>query len=146
MERCGKDAGALGFPLTERGREQALAHGRQLTRLAIPDCCWVSSAGRTRATADLIRGSAQVPQHFSDALLERDCGTWSGKTLEQVRASMLMSGPARADHITIDRVAAKTYRIYWLDFVSFCCGGNSRIVGDRYPGVVSRAILGHFCD
>ena len=48
---------------------------------------------------------------------------------------------------TIDRVAAKTYRIYWLDFVSCCCGGNSRIVWRSLPMVWFLArFWDTFCD
>ena len=51
---AGKMQGRLDSPLTERGRQQALAHGRLLAKLPPPDCYWVSPAGRTRATAHLI--------------------------------------------------------------------------------------------
>ena len=60
---AGKMQGRLDSPLTERGREQALAHGRQLAQLAIPDCSRASSPGRTRATAELIPEPLLPPHH-----------------------------------------------------------------------------------
>jgi len=82
---AGKMQGRLDSPLTERGRQQALAHGKLLAQLPPVECLWVSSANRTRATAEFINARIDAPQLFSDALLERDCGTWSGKTPAQVQ-------------------------------------------------------------
>ena len=82
---AGKMQGRLDSPLTERGRQQALAHGKLLAELSPVECLWVSTANRTRATADFINARIAAPQYFSDALLERDCGTWSGKTPAQVQ-------------------------------------------------------------
>lgn len=143
---AGKMQGRLDSPLTERGREQALAHGRQLTQLAIPDCYWVSSAGRTRATADLIHGSAQAPQHFSDALLERDCGTWSGKTLEQVQrehahewaqlqADAHHHRPGGGENLPDLLARFRELLLRWQ---------QPDCLAIVTHGVVSRAILGHF--
>jgi len=143
---AGKMQGRLDSPLTERGGQQAMAHGRLLAGLPSPDCLWVSSAGRTRATAELLNASVQVPMHFSDALVERDCGTWSGKTPSQVRAE---HGAEWA------QLQQDAYR--------YRPGGGENLPDlmqrfrdllDQWPlpeclgivthGVVSRAILGHF--
>ena len=143
---AGKMQGRLDSPLTERGREQALAHGRLLAQLPPPDCYWVSSAGRTRATADLIHTSVQAPQHFSDALLERDCGTWSGKTPTQVReqhpdewallqADVHHYRPGGGENLP-DLVAR--FRELLMQWQQPDC------LAIVTHGVVSRAILGHF--
>ena len=143
---AGKMQGRLDSPLTERGREQALAHGRLLAQLPSPDCYWVSSAGRTRATADLIHTSVRAPQHFSDALLERDCGTWSGKTPTQVReqhpdewaqlqADVHNYRPGGGENLP-DLVAR--FRALLMQWQQPDC------LAIVTHGVVSRAILGHF--
>ena len=143
---AGRMQGRLDSPLTERGREQALAHGRQLAQLGTPDCYWVSSAGRTRATAKLIHESVQAPQHFSDALLERDCGIWSGKTPEQVRlehANEWAQLQADAHH---HRPGGGE------NLPDLLARFRKLLMGWQQPdclaivthGVVSRAILGHF--
>ncbi len=79
--------GRLDSPLTDRGVAQALAHGRLLEREVTVDAMWVSPAGRTRASADGINRSLKLPLHYSEHLLERDCGTWSGRTVAEIAAA-----------------------------------------------------------
>jgi len=61
---AGKMQGRLDSPLTERGRQQALAHGKLLAELPPVECLWVSTANRTRATADFINASYRRPPAF----------------------------------------------------------------------------------
>lgn len=78
--------GRLDSPLTEAGRQQASANGALIKSLGGVDQLWVSPAGRTTETAFLINSYTQAALDFADALLERDCGDWSGLTLEQIQA------------------------------------------------------------
>lgn len=145
---AGKMQGRLDSPLTERGRQQALAHGNLLAQLPPVDCLWVSTAKRTRTTADFINARIDAPQHFSDALLERDCGTWSGKTPAQVQQEFpeewlrLQSDahnhrPGGGENLP-DLMAR--FRQLLMDWPQPEC------LGIVTHGVVSRAILGCLLD
>ena len=81
---AGRMQGRMDSPLTARGEVQAKRHGEVIHGLEGVDAMYVSSAGRTRHTADLVNASLGVSIAYSDALLERDCGTWQGKTLAEV--------------------------------------------------------------
>ena len=76
--------GRLNSPLTAEGRTQADAHGKVLKQLGGVDKLWVSTAGRTKQTAELVNAHLQAPVEYSEDLVERDCGIWSGKTLSEV--------------------------------------------------------------
>ena len=89
-----------------------------------------------------------TPQHFSDALLERDCGTWSGKTPAQVQQefpdewSQLQSDahnhrPGGGENLP-DLMAR--FRQLLIDWPQPEC------LGIVTHGVVSRAILGCLLD
>lgn len=78
--------GRLDSPLTDTGRAQADVHGRTLARLGEIDCLVVSPLGRTSATAELVNAHLGAPVRFEAALVERDCGAWSGLTLGQIQA------------------------------------------------------------
>ena len=84
---AGRMQGRMDSPLTSLGEAQADVHGALLKDLGGVDELWVSSAGRAKATAALVNNHLAAPVRFSDHLLERDCGTWSGKTLDEVAAS-----------------------------------------------------------
>lgn len=77
--------GRLDSPLTDAGRQQASANGALIKSLGGVEQLWVSPAGRTTETAFLINSHTQATIDFADALLERDCGGWSGLTLEQIQ-------------------------------------------------------------
>lgn len=143
---AGKMQGRLDSPLTECGRQQGQAHGRLLATLPPVDCFWVSSANRTRATADFINAQANAPLHYSDALLERDCGHWSGMTPGQVQQeypdewSALRRDPFNyrpGGGENLPDLMARFGRLL-LDWPQPDC------LGIVTHGVVSRAILGHF--
>ena len=76
--------GRLNSPLTAQGRTQADGHGAVLKQLGGIDKLWVSTAGRTQQTAELVNAHLLAPVEFSEDLVERDCGRWSGKTLTEV--------------------------------------------------------------
>jgi len=83
-------------PLTALGRVQADLHGRTLARLDPVDAVVASPLGRTRATADLVNEHLAAPVRFEDALMERDCGAWSGLTLSEIQAAYPREWQARS--------------------------------------------------
>ena len=143
---AGKMQGRMDSPLTARGGEQCLAHGRLIAQLDPVSCFWVSSAGRTRASADLISQTVAAPQHFTDALLERDCGSWAGKTPVQVQQQV----PGEWAQLQAD---AFNYRPGGGENLPDLTKRFRQLLAAWPPpdrlgivthGVVSRAILGHF--
>lgn len=76
--------GRMDSPLTERGRAQAQANGALLQRAGGVEQLWVSPSGRTAETANLINSHVRAHIEYADALMERDCGLWSGLTLTQI--------------------------------------------------------------
>jgi broad specificity phosphatase PhoE len=83
---AGRMQGRLDSPLTDRGRAQADAHGRMLAAQGGVDHVIVSPSGRTRATAELVNAHLDAPVTLQPALMERDCGVWSGLTIDQIAA------------------------------------------------------------
>ena len=143
---AGRMQGRMDSPLTALGKAQADAHGALLKNLGGVDELWVSSANRTRATAALVNKHLAVPVRFSDHLLERDCGSWSGKTLEEVAASEPDNWSARKGDPYNHRpgggenlldLGCRFTRL--LD--EFEPVGNLAIIAH---GVVSKTILQHF--
>lgn len=78
--------GRLDSALTKSGIEQAHLHGKLLKSQVKVERPWVSPAGRTRATADIINSYVRAPIDFEDSLLERDVGDWSGLTIDDIEA------------------------------------------------------------
>jgi probable phosphoglycerate mutase len=78
----GRFQGKLDSALTDTGVRQAEAIGRRLARLDIPFDAFVSSPlGRTRQTAAIIAGSANLPAaQCDDRLAEVSLGSWDGLT------------------------------------------------------------------
>lgn len=143
---AGRMQGRLDSPLTPLGEAQADAHGALLKQLGGVDALWVSSAGRTRATAALVNKHLAVPIRFSDYLLERDCGTWSGKTIDEVATSDPQGWSARKSDLYHHRpgggenISEIVVRFRHL-LNEFEAVDNLAIVAH---GVVSKAILQHF--
>jgi broad specificity phosphatase PhoE len=78
--------GRLDSPLTPAGCLQADVHGRTLAGLGGIDRMFVSPLGRTRATADRLQAHLDASVSYEPALMERDCGAWSGMTLAEIEA------------------------------------------------------------
>lgn len=74
-------------PLTALGRLQADLNGRTLARQQQVEALVASPLGRTQTTAELINVHLSVPLRFEPALMERDCGDWSGLTLSEIEAA-----------------------------------------------------------
>jgi probable phosphoglycerate mutase len=76
--------GRLDSPLTREGAEQAHTHGLLLKKLGTIEEMFVSPSGRTRETAYILNSYVRARLHYSEALLERDVGAWSGLTVEEL--------------------------------------------------------------
>lgn len=77
--------GRLDSALTKVGQQQAITHGGALQSLGGVEHLFVSPAGRTQETAYLINSFLGAPMSFEEELLERDCGTWSGLTIDEIQ-------------------------------------------------------------
>ena len=66
-----------GVSLNEAGRAEAGRLARHFARASI-EAVYTSPLDRTRETADPIAAAAGCPLHAADALLEIDCGAWTG--------------------------------------------------------------------
>lgn len=82
--------------LTDLGRLQADLHGRTLARQDPVEALVASPLGRTRATAELVNAHLAAPLRFEEALVERDCGAWSGLTLSEIQAAYPREWQARS--------------------------------------------------
>lgn len=76
--------GRLDSPLNERGKAQAADHARTLLRMGGIDYILSSPSGRTRETTAIINRPHGVPVDYHEALMERDCGLWSGFTVQEI--------------------------------------------------------------
>jgi broad specificity phosphatase PhoE len=76
--------GRLDSPLTREGVEQAHKHGLLLKTLPSIERMYVSPSGRTRETAYIVNSYVRAELSYEDALLERDCGDWSGLSVDEI--------------------------------------------------------------
>ena len=78
--------GQSDYPLTEKGRAQALALAeRWKSERARFDAIIASPLGRAKETAEIIASALRVPVEFDPILLERHIGEMEGLTAEEVR-------------------------------------------------------------
>jgi probable phosphoglycerate mutase len=89
--------GRLDSPLTHTGSEQAHGHGEVLKSLGRIDEMFVSPSGRTQETAYILNSYVRAPVTYQDALLERDLGTWSGLTVDELEDSFPNAWRARTE-------------------------------------------------
>lgn len=78
--------GRLDSPLTDLGKEQVIGHGRKLRELGGANRMVVSPSGRTQETAHLLNSFLSAQIQINDVLMERDCGEWSGLTIDEIEA------------------------------------------------------------
>lgn len=71
--------------LTARGREQARAAAAQLAS-AGPERVVSSDLARALETAEIVAGALRLPLERDSRWRERDIGTWTGLTREQIEA------------------------------------------------------------
>lgn len=76
--------GRLDSPLTRQGVEQAHQHGLLLKTLPAIERIYVSPSGRTRETAYIVNSYVRAQLTYEEALLERDCGDWSGLSVDEI--------------------------------------------------------------
>lgn len=89
--------GRLDSPLTHAGMEQAHSHGELLKRLTTIEQMIVSPSGRTRETAYIINSYVRASIEYTDALLERDLGAWSGLTIDELADAFPQAWQARLE-------------------------------------------------
>jgi len=87
--------GRLDSPLTETGKAQAGATGKLLKQIAQVDALIASPSGRTRETAYIVNSYLRAPLSYDDALMERDCGEWTGLTFEEIESDFSQGWRAR---------------------------------------------------
>jgi probable phosphoglycerate mutase len=80
-------AGGSNPPLSEKGRKQALAIGKELAARK-PDYLIVSPMQRTRDTAEEIMKSVKLEPIFDEDWIEASFGTWDGKSPDEVEKEM----------------------------------------------------------
>jgi probable phosphoglycerate mutase len=93
----GRMQGRMDSPLTEQGREQAIANGALINSLGGVEQLWVSPSGRTTETAYLINSHTNAQLEFAAELMERDCGIWSGMTIAEIEQHNPQAWAQRAD-------------------------------------------------
>lgn len=89
--------GHMDSALTELGRLQVDLHGRTLARLGGVEALIASPLGRTRDTAELLNAHLSTPVRHETTLMERDCGDWSGLTLDEIEAAHPEEWRARSE-------------------------------------------------
>lgn len=89
--------GHMDSALTDLGRVQADVHGRTLAGLGGVEAIVASPLGRTRETAEIVNAHLTAPLHHDAALMERDCGAWSGLTLTEIETAYPEEWRARND-------------------------------------------------
>ena len=67
--------GRTDFPLTEKGREEAVNLGREIALYKI-ERCYSSTLIRARHTAELALKDLKMPISLHDELMEQDMGEW----------------------------------------------------------------------
>lgn len=84
--RDGLFQGRSDYPLTDRGRLQAAARGRDLARLG-PALVFCSPLSRARETASILAAEAGLPApRVLDELKELDTGAWTDRTWAALKA------------------------------------------------------------
>ena len=142
--------GHMDSALTALGRVQADLHGRILARLGGIESIVASPLGRTRETADLVNAHLAVPLRHAPALMERDCGAWSGLTIKEIAATYPDEWRARLDDPYYHRppggenLVDMELRVQGLLEALLC--GPQRSLTLITHGVMSRVILKRLLD
>lgn len=139
--------GRLDSPLTEEGREQAHSHGVLLKSLSPPiDEMFVSPSGRTRETAYVLNSYVRAPVTYEESLLERDLGTWSGLTVEDLEDAFPRAWRERMDdpfnHRPPEGENLADMVARCSDFLQSVLDGEATTVALVTHQIMSRVILG----
>ena len=146
----GRMQGRLDSPLTQQGREQANANGALLKSLGGVEQMWVSPSGRTTETAFLINSHTQANLEFADELMERDCGAWSGLTIDQIEEHHPAAWAQRAEdpywHQPPDGENLHDMRLRAEGFLEELFAAPMSQLALITHGVMSKVILKFFLD
>ena len=140
--------GRLDSPLTEQGREQASLNGSLLKSLGGVEQLWVSPSGRTTETAYLVNSHAKARIEFAEELMERDCGQWSGKTTDEIRAQFPQAwtqwetDPYRSRPPDGENYHDMLRRVY--EFLDSLFDAPHSTIGLVTHGVMSKVILKYY--
>jgi probable phosphoglycerate mutase len=142
--------GHMDSALTAVGRMQADLHGRTLARLGGIEAVIASPLGRARETAELVNGHLSVPIRHEPALMERDCGAWSGLTIAEVAAAYPGEWRARNDdpyyHRPPEGENLVDMEARVAGFLEALLPGPARTLALVTHGVMSRVILKRLLD
>ncbi|MEQ8859847.1 MAG: histidine phosphatase family protein [Pseudomonadales bacterium] len=136
--------------LTELGRVQADLHGRTLARHGGVDRLYASPLGRTRDTAALVNAHLDVPVSYRHELVERDCGDWSGLTLQVIETAYPDEWRARSDDPYFHRPPAgenlEDMEARVGDLIDALLEAPERRIALVTHGVMSRVIIKRLLD
>jgi len=148
--------GQTDIPLSERGREQAIAAGDELTRLQCrPDRIYSSDLLRARETAEIISariGSVKIVNVA--AFRELNMGVWDGELIEDIKRRFPDEYVKRGDdildyrvsggenfHDLRERVTSEYHRILREEFSpALRVGGSTDLVIVSHLGVIHTMI------
>ncbi len=140
--------GRLDSPLNNKGRAQAQLHGETLQRMGGVDYVLASPSGRTRETTAILNRFLQVPVDYDEALMERDCGLWSGFTVDEIAAQYPDEWVARDVDPYHHRPPQGENLPDLITRVTSCLAALAALPHERIAlvthGVMSRAILTHY--
>jgi probable phosphoglycerate mutase len=140
--------GRLDSALTELGRNQARRHGETIRAQGGVDAAFVSPLGRTRATADILNSFLHTDLAYVDALMERDCGEWSGFTVDEAEARWPDEWRAREIDPFGHRPPGGENLVDMLDradsFLEALRGRPEPVIALVTHGVMSRCVLTHY--
>jgi broad specificity phosphatase PhoE len=140
--------GRLDSPLNDRGREQARQHAQTLARMGGVDFILSSPSGRTRETTSILNQWLDVPSDFDEALMERDCGLWSGFTIDEIAEAYPEEWAARDVDPFFHRPPDGENLPDLIARVGRCLTALHTLPHERVAlvthGVMSRAILTHY--
>lgn len=139
--------GRLDSPLNPRGREQAERHAQTLLRMGGVDYVLSSPSGRTRETTSIINRQIGAPVDYDEALMERDCGLWSGFTVQEIAADYPDAWAARDIDPFHHRPPEGENLPDLIERVAPCLAAVAALPFERIAlvthGIMSRAILTH---
>ncbi len=142
--------GRLDSPLNDKGRAQAHLHGETLQKIGGVDFVLSSPSGRTRETTAILNHYLQVPVDYDEALMERDCGLWSGFTVDEIEAEYPQEWVARDVDPWFHRPPQGENLPDLIARVTDSLARLATLPHERIAlvthGVMSRAILTHYLD
>ncbi|MDH3643940.1 MAG: histidine phosphatase family protein [Gammaproteobacteria bacterium] len=142
--------GRLDSPLTEVGKSQANANGAGLKVFAQVDELVVSPSGRTRETAYILNSHLRAPVSYDDVLMERDCGDWSGLTMDEIAERFPEAWQARGDDPYSHRPPGgenfEDMIARVREFLDALFEKRDSEIALVTHGALSRAILAHFLE